>query len=418
MSKGMFEQAEREFRAALSYAPDNGQLKLGLANAFFKQGKRSAALVVLEDLLSKENASPKAYLLYARLLLKSGEKSAAIEHYQRALHLDATLGDPTLAEQLGLNPILGEDEEESEDELMPLPSELPEAAVEIGSERPDISFADVGGLAALKEEIRMKIVYPLMHPELYEAYGKAPGGELLFFGPPGCGKSLLARATAGEINAEFLPIGIHDVLEAWVGNSERNLHEIFEYARERKPCVLFFDEFDAFAGRRHDLRRSGARQLVNQFLAELDGYDANNHGLLVLAATNAPWDIDPACLRPGRFDRLLFVPPPDLQARAEILQILLRGKPVDDVDYEYLARKTEGFSGADLKGAVDAAIETRIRLALQRQTIVPLTTRDILRFVQQQNPGVNEWFMAARRHARIRRQTPLYQQILRYLKQK
>ena len=168
---------------------------------------------------------------------------------------------------------------------------------------------------ALKEEIRLKIIYPLQHADLYAAYGKSAGGGILMYGPPGCGKTHLARATAGEIKAGFLSVGINDVLDMWIGNSERNLHEMFEQARQNKPCVLFFDEVDALGASRSDMRASAGRHLINQFLSEMDGVQSANEGVLVLAATNAPWHLDPAFRRPGRFDRVLFVPPPDRPAQ-------------------------------------------------------------------------------------------------------
>ena len=138
-------------------------------------------------------------------------------------------------------------------------------------------------------------------------------------------KTHLARATAGEINATFLSVGISDVLEMWLGNSERNLHQLFQQARRNKPCVLFFDEVDALAASRTDMRTSAARHMINQFLSEMDGVDSSNEGVLTLAATNAPWHVDAAFRRPGRFDRILFVPPPDQAARAAILRIHLVG---------------------------------------------------------------------------------------------
>src|SRR5439155_12031124 len=196
------------------------------------------------------------------------------------------------------------------------------------------NFQDVGGMGHVKEEIRMKIIHPLTHPELYKAYGKAIGGGILMYGPPGCGKTHLARATAGEVHAGFIAVGINDVLEMWIGQSERNLHETFERARAHKPCVLFFDEVDALGASRSDLRHSTGRQLINQFLAELDGVQSSNDGVLILAATNAPWHLDAAFRRPGRFDRIVFVPPPDAPARAAILRILLKGKPVQTPDLD------------------------------------------------------------------------------------
>ena len=217
-------------------------------------------------------------------------------------------------------------------------------------ERPRLTFAAVGGMETLKDEIRLKIIYPLTHPDLYRAYGKAVGGGILLYGPPGCGKTHLARATAGEIAAGFIAVGLDDVLDMWIGGSEKNLHALFEQARRNAPCVLFFDEVDALGASRTDMRRSGGRHLINQFLAEMDGVEHSNEGVLILAATNAPWHLDPAFRRPGRFDRILFVPPPDAPARAAILRLLCAGKPLGDVDFEALARKTDGFSGADLKG--------------------------------------------------------------------
>ena len=194
-------------------------------------------------------------------------------------------------------------------------------------EKPQITFAEVGGMDALKEEIRMRIIYPLEKPEIFEAYGKKIGGGVLMYGPPGCGKTYLARATAGEIGANFLSVGINDVLDMWLGNSERNLHTIFETARRNRPSVIFFDEVDALGASRSDMRQTSGRHLINQFLAELDGARSSNEGVLVLAATNAPWHMDAAFRRPGRFDRILFVPPPDAVARGEILKLCCDGKP-------------------------------------------------------------------------------------------
>jgi SpoVK/Ycf46/Vps4 family AAA+-type ATPase len=158
--------------------------------------------------------------------MKTGEKTEAIEQYRKALQLDPSLADPTLAEQLGYDEEAVM-EEDFDDELIPLPSEFPDEEIELEMERPDIDFSHVGGMEKLKEEIRMKIIHPLTHPEIYEAYGKSIGGGILMYGPPGCGKTHLARATAGEVKASFISVGIHDVLDMWIGNSERNLHELF-----------------------------------------------------------------------------------------------------------------------------------------------------------------------------------------------
>jgi SpoVK/Ycf46/Vps4 family AAA+-type ATPase len=262
----------------------------------------------------------------------------------------------------------------------------------------------------------MKIIHPLTHPDLYRAYGKKIGGGILLYGPPGCGKTYLARATAGEIHAGFLAVGLNDVLDMWIGNSERNLHAIFENARDHCPCVLFFDEVDALGAARTDMRHSASRHLINQFLSELDGVKTTNEGVLILAATNAPWHLDSAFRRPGRFDRILFVPPPDPAARAAILRLHLRAKPVEDIDYDVLARKTDGFSGADLKAIVDVAVEAKLREALRAGHRQPLATRDLLAALASLRPTTREWFATARNYALYSNQGGIYDDILKFLK--
>jgi SpoVK/Ycf46/Vps4 family AAA+-type ATPase len=201
----------------------------------------------------------------------------------------------------------------------------------------------------------------------------------------------------------------------WLGNSEKNLHEFFEQARRYKPCVLFFDEVDALAAKRTDMRHSSGRQLVNQFLAELDGVESPNDGILILAATNAPWHLDSAFRRPGRFDRILFVPPPNRQARADILRILCRHKPIEEIDYEYLSKKTTNFSGADLKAVVNLAVEKKLQLAIQQGIPKPLTTRDFLTAIEAVQPSVTEWFSTARNYAIYSNENGIYDDILKYL---
>jgi len=268
----------------------------------------------------------------------------------------------------------------------------------------------------LKEEIRMKIIYPLTNPELYKAYGKRAGGGILMYGPPGCGKTFLARATAGEVRANFISVGLHDILDMWLGNSEKNLHEVFVLARKVAPCVLFFDEVDALGASRTDLRHSAGRHVINQFLSELDGVDTSNEGVLILAATNAPWHLDPAFRRPGRFDRVLFVPPPDSPARTAILQLHLAGKPTDRLDFGRLARMTEGFSGADLMGVVDQAVERRLREALRSGKPTPVMMGDLQEAIKQATPTVQEWFATAKNYAIYANEGGAYDDVLEHLK--
>lgn len=412
---GRYDEAEDEFRQALSRDRHNSEIKLLLANAFFQQSKYSHAMVIVEELVAQADTSGGAYLLHAKLLLQRGDVEFAVTEYRQAVQQDRSLRDDALAAQLGIDAdVRSEVVDGRVREAWQGEDDSGDAAKHF--ERPKINFADVGGMDALKEEIRMKVIYPLQHRELFAAYGKSVGGGILMYGPPGCGKTHLARATAGEINAGFLSIGINDVLDMWIGSSEKKLHELFEYARSHAPCVLFFDEVDALGASRSDMKTSGARHLVNQFLAELDGANSSNDGVLILAATNAPWHLDSAFRRPGRFDRILFVPPPDDPARADILRLHLKGKPVKEVDHEHVAKKTKDFSGADMKAVVDLTIEHKLQEALKSGMPLPITTKDLLAVLGKVRPSTKEWFSSARNYALYANQGGIYDDILKHLK--
>lgn len=278
-----------------------------------------------------------------------------------------------------------------------------------------INFDKVGGMDSVKEDIRMKILYPMENKELFEAYGKKAGGGVLLYGPPGCGKTLISRATAGEIKAKFISVGLHQILDMWIGKSEEKLHELFELARRNAPSVLFFDEVDALAADRKDMRSSGGRTLINQFLSELDSQLDQNDGVLVLGATNAPWHLDSAFLRPGRFDRLIFVPPPDQPARAEIVRIMAEGKPVVGLDTADLAKRTADFSGADIKAVFDQAIEAALTEAMKAGKIVPVSAKQLAKTAKQVKPSTRKWFESAKNYALYANQSGFYDDVLDYL---
>ena len=234
-----------------------------------------------------------------------------------------------------------------------VPSGLREIYVEV----PEVRWTDIGGLEDVKEELREIVEYPLKFRDAYEALSiEVPKGVLLF-GPPGTGKTLLAKAVATESGANFIAVRGPEVLSKWVGESEKAIREIFRKARQAAPTVVFFDEIDAIAparGMGHDT--SGVlERMVNQLLAEMDGITPLNR-VVVIAATNRPDILDPALLRPGRFDRLIYVPPPDKQARLEILKVHTRNVPLaEDVNLEALAEKLEGYTGADIEALVREA---------------------------------------------------------------
>ncbi len=414
LQAGYGEEAEAQFRDALKLSPGSTELLIGLANCYFQQSKNSHAMVIVEDLISSRDTPAAAHLLHARLLIRRNDIKFAVAEYEQAIDMDESLRDEALENHLGIAP---DDESTSNEELVDGRLRAGGAAGSPidASEKPTIDFTGVGGMDELKEEIRLKIIYPLQHVDMYEAYGKTVGGGIMMYGPPGCGKTHLARATAGEINADFISVGINEVLDMWIGQSEHNLHEYFETARRRSPCVLFFDEVDALGASRTDMRTSAGRQMINQFLAELDGAQSSNEGVLVLAATNAPWSVDSAFRRPGRFDRILFVPPPDSPARAAITRIMLKGKPCDNVDHEMAAQKMEGFSGADIMAVVDLTIEEKLQIAMKKGRPEPITTRDIIAAAKSLKPSTREWFASARNYARFANASGLYDDVLKYL---
>lgn len=284
-------------------------------------------------------------------------------------------------------------------------------------ERPSVRLADVGGMEAVKERLELTFLGPMRNPQLAKAFGATMAGGLLLYGPPGCGKTFVARAVAGELGARFYPIGIADVLDMWAGRSERNLAEVFAAARRNAPCVLFFDELDALGQKRSNLQYSSSlRNTVNQLLAELDSLGGDNDGIFVLGATNHPWDIDSALRRPGRFDRMLLVLPPDTEARVAILRYHLRDRPVGDVDVVRLARLTEHYSGADLAHLVSTAAERALAASMRSGRLVPLTTKDIEAVTREVQPSTGPWFSTARNVVTFSNTDGSYDDLAAYLR--
>jgi len=409
------DEAEGLLKEGLTRTPGEPQLKLALAKVYLSLGKFSAGVVVCEDILRGKGAPPEAKVLLAKLLHQDGETGRAVTMYKSALDDDPDLADAVFEMTLGIG---GDDDDDVIDGRIraAMGGGMPDEDAPGEIERPKLTFDNVGGMDAIKEEIRLKIIYPLTHADLFKAYGKTIGGGVLLYGPPGCGKTHLARATAGEVQAGFLPVGLHDVLDMWVGTSEKQLHALFQQARRNNPCVLFFDEVDALAASRADFRQSASRFLINQFLNELDGVNTTNEGVLVLAATNAPWHMDSAFRRPGRFDRILFVPPPDQTARAAILRLHLVGKPQKDLDFDAVAKATTEFSGADLKAVVDRAVEGKLKEAMKSGIPSPLSTKDLLAAAGGLKPSTREWFADARNYAMYANDGGLYDDLAKYLK--
>ncbi len=420
---------------ALALTPDNAPLRLHVAASMEKAGQPRDALAHFEKLTSDRVVGDEAgvgasrcalavgdvdralgfangvlagapdhamaLLLRARIHEKRNDQREARKDYERAVSIDPGLADTQLW-----------------DALVPAREEPASAAKDLSAPagRDGVTFADVGGLDELKERIRMRIVLPFQKPDLFAAYGKKGGGGILFYGPPGCGKTFMARATAGECGAHFVSVGLHEVLDMWIGNSERQLHAIFEDARRRAPTVLFFDEVDALGIERAKLVTGAMRGVITQFLAELDGFASRNERVLVLGATNTPWDVDPAFRRPGRFSQVIFVPPPDAAGRAQILKLKLGDKPQGPMDFGRLAALTEGWSGADLEHLIDAGAEAAIGKSLASGKVEPITMPMLEAARARLRPSTREWFGTIRNHVQFANESGQYDDAADYMR--
>ncbi len=255
-----------------------------------------------------------------------------------------------------------------------------------------LTFDDVAGLERVKEALRLRLIYPLRHPEKMAQYGLRAGGGLLLYGPPGTGKTMIAKALAGELDLPFMAIKPSEILSKWFGESAQKLATLFEEARQYESgAIIFIDEIDSIGASRNQANSSeGSRRLLTQLLQELDGVKGRDSGLLFLAATNEPWLLDTALLRPGRFDERCLVPLPDLPAREVLLQLQLRDCWLaEDVDFASLARQTERFSGADLMCLCERAKQIPFREAVLQGTDRPICQNDLRESLQSVRPSIS-----------------------------
>ncbi|MCU7851102.1 MAG: AAA family ATPase [Candidatus Thiodiazotropha sp. (ex Monitilora ramsayi)] len=408
-----YEEAAKQIERYPSAHGENSEFCLLAGNVYLNIGTPDRAL---EFLTSNE---AEICLLRAKVLLSLNRLDEGHSAYKAAIEKNAALEDPHLLALLRSNikeipsrsggpklKVISNDDTNEEDV---------ERLVEPQQER--VTFDSVGGLESVKKTIYKKIILPYQKPTLFQRFKKRVGGGILLYGPPGCGKTLLARATAGECNADFFNISISDVLDMYIGESERKLHALFEKARHSSPAVLFFDEVEALGGKRQNTRDGTTSKLVSQFLSEMDGFSQNNHGVLILAATNVPWSVDAAFRRPGRFDRVLFVPPPDQLAREAILKVLLDERPNDgDIDNSLIAKLTSGFSGADLRELVESAADAAIEASIESGEERAINSTHFKTSLQEVRPTTLEWLTTARNYARYSNESGQYDEVLVFLK--
>jgi AAA+ superfamily predicted ATPase len=381
-------------KAALDAAPTDDAIRRHLASLLVAEGRAEEALVLYEESLrSHPNDADlrRAVALAARLC---GRVEDA-ETHERAADDSSFTGDVG-----GKSALTGSAVDSS------------------GAQRdgvPALTLADVGGLEHVKSRLNTAFLAPASDPGLSAYYGKSLRGGLLLYGPPGCGKTYTARALAGELGARFHLVGIDDVLDMWLGESERKLHELFEAARHDAPALLFLDEIDALGRKRSQISGAG-RTAVSQLLTELDGVSSENEGLFVLAATNHPWDVDTALRRPGRLDRMVFVSPPDAPERAAILALHLRERPTQNLDLAALAEGLDGFSGADLAHLCEGAAEFAMQEAMRTGDRRPISHHHLADAARETRQSTRPWFEIAQNVARFAGNDGEYHEMLAYMR--
>lgn len=430
---------------ALQQSPDNLALRFTLINAYFDHYDSDRAVELLLE-ADAESFDLEQQLSAARIFIAADMPTAALNvlrnddanvnlmrarthfaleqiaeaknAYDQAITANPALEDLSFAKLLNSPGIVSPNDNTvklrviSNDD-----TDTTEITRVVQPQEEKVTFSDVGGLEQVKKQIRKKIITPFQKPSLFSRFKKRIGGGILLYGPPGCGKTLLARATAGECNAKFYNVAISDILDMYIGESERKLHAIFEQARANTPAVIFFDEIEALAAKRQHTREATSSKLVSQFLSELDGFAQDNQGVLILGATNVPWALDPAFRRPGRFDRLVFIAPPDLDARIDIIKGLLKDRPGgESIDVASIAAKTSGFSGADLMNLIESAVDEAIDDSISKGEEVPLDQSHITEAVKTSKATTLEWLTMARNYAKYANDAGQYDEVVDFLK--
>jgi SpoVK/Ycf46/Vps4 family AAA+-type ATPase len=396
-------------RQALRSGPENNALRILLAEELVAAGQRQEALAEYEIVLAAAALPDESLVQVGSLALDEGQRKLAMRCLEEARKKGVVEGLTALQTSLGR--VL------SQDGVVQL-TRSRSARSTTESLRPEstLLFDAIAGLQDVKKVIHRMIILPFRRPELYARFGRRSGGGVMLYGPPGCGKTMLARATAGECDLPFFNVRIEEILSPYIGESERNLHAAFEEARANAPGVVFLDELDALAFARRKHHGGAARALVDQLLQELDSMGAENKDLLVLGATNAPWDVDDALQRPGRLGRRIFVPPPDATARQHLIETALKERPQQDIDVKHLARKTPLFSGADLASVIEQAIDGAIEDSLESEDEVALTMAHFEQALSEIRPSTLDWLQRAQNYVEFSNRGERYKDIEKYLR--
>ncbi len=402
----------KEMEKQLVADPFNNELRVQYASLLQEESMWEESLNQYEILIKQKVETADIYIGVASCLFYLKRSEEAVKNYNIAKKLENFQPNPELealvlkAKKTGpdLKVIAGSTDVADVIDLRP-------------GDVNKVAFSDIAGMNSLKKILRMHIIEPFLRPGIFARFKKKAGGGILLYGPPGCGKTMIAKAIAAECNAFYISVGISDVLNMWIGESEKNLAAIFEKARANKPSLLFFDELDALDYSRSKSYSHHSRTVVNEFLSQLDGIDSFNDNVLILSASNMPWDIDPAMKRPGRFSRQIFVPPPDIEAREEMFRLKLEGVPCEGIGYYNLAKITNNYSGADIDGVIDRAKEYALMDIFESGVERKLEHDDMLNAVKQYQPSTLDWLKTARNLVKYAGADDSYRDVERYLKQ-
>ncbi len=392
----------RELSAAVERSPDVVELRVHLARLLADKGRYAEAVGHCSAALTQDAGNADALSLLQRCSAALSGPAESQFDWHSAEQQVADIVEPAFVEGSA---------EDSADVVH-------EGDYDV-LQRSTVGLADVAGMPDVKQQLELSLLGPIRNPDLMKAFKITARGGLLLYGPPGCGKTHIAKAISGELGAGFYHVGIADVLSRWLGESERSIRSVFDVARRNAPCVLFFDEVDALGHRRSALGgNSGIRTVVNALLEELDSAGSANDGVYVLGATNAPWDVDPALRRPGRFDRTVFVGLPDAEARAGIVRYHLRDRPAAGIDLKAVAGRTEGFSGADLAHVCDSATQLAMADSMRSGQVRPVSMADVTASLAQIRPSTGPWFETARNVVEFANSDGSYDELAKYLRRR
>jgi len=374
------------------------------AECLYQLGRFLDALKVLTKMMQVDPGRAESYIWRAKVNEQLEFLEDALEDAQKALELEPSSQE---ARQLRHSLLLKRQSMGMEDDLYNAFVRGEEEMLLGEPKIPEVRFLDIGGLELAKQTLRETIEYPLKYPEISSRYGKKAGGGLLFFGPPGCGKTMLARAAAGECGVAFINVNLATVLDKWVGNTEKAISMIFSAARKRAPSIIFLDEIDAIGASRGSLQAGWEKKLISQLLIELDGLTSDNENVMVLAASNAPWEVDFALRRAGRLGRLVFVPPPGAKERADIFRLYLSRKPYveEGIDFEALAQITERHSADAIRQIVENAASIPWRAAIETGEARAVSEDDLRASIAQTPPDLAEWEKVVRRYQEFAEQS-------------